>query len=413
MFRSLRSVVVSVVAGIVVALVLVAVVVPFHVTTVTSQNNPPGYAFNQASQLADANAASTIGAPWRLVSALGVAASGPILPLVSSLPATGCQGLAGPTLWNGSRIPAWTGSMSAGITPFWQFLFVNSSGSLLPMETVNQSITVEPSLTPNSACGQALKTLDGTTLPVDLPTISAPFDSTTASQVAWNNGGQQFFTDWHSGIAFYALGPPPLYGPIFGPGWGITYTLCGLPGDAGVVAGMDVGVVKATGPPAQVLNFTATCTFNAYDIAFGSALNLSAPEGGEFVEVPMSIDVPYVNNSSQTSSLATWLSSLNLTNLSGTKEPVAAVSCSPPGFSSASCRPTGAGWFAALATGSGFWLDLFVAGSGPPGWVLPNVGMYTNDSLVVYLPPSLMSSAFTLKSLSTDSAVILSGSTTI
>lgn len=394
-------------------LVLIVAISPPRSQPGESATNPLGYAFLQANSLAESYATSASNGPWRLVSAVGVAATQRFAPQISGVPTTGCQDLPGPTVWNGSRIPAWTGSLEAGITPFWQFLFVNGSGAILPIETVNETLAGGSPIRPTSVCGRALTTLDGTTPPRDLPTIQAPFDSSAAGQVAWANAGEQFFAAHHQGIAFYSMGPPPLYGVEFGPGWGVTYALCGLPGYAGDVAGASVGIVAASGPPAVSNNYTATCTFKTYNISFGVSARSPGPGGGEFLSLPLTLNVPYVNNSSETSSLATWLVSFNVTGASGVNQPVASVSCTAGVFAPSSCRPTSPGWFAALSTDAGYWLDLFDGSTPPSGWALPNVGVYTNDTLMVYLSPVLAGLTLTFSAVSNSSVVHISGSTPI
>lgn len=360
-----------------------------------------GLTFSEANRLTNASVTNVSGGPWRLVSVVGVVTTQPVALPVDTLPPTACQDLPGPSLWNGSRIPVWSGPLDAGIAPFWEFLYVNSSGGFLPVQTVNESVAEQGPIASNSPCGSALAAIDPNRSYSHSPTVVAPMDSPVAARIAWNNGASQFLATQHQTALFMGLGgPPPLYGIPWGGGWGLYYSTCGLNGVSGNAAEADFGISNDTGPWV-ILTGNATCTYRNNSISFGPPTKSAAPEGGTFYSFQLSVNSLF---------LESWMMSLALANVTGSTLSAAKVSCANSSFGPNSCLPDGPGWFAALSTDKGYWVDLFGNQTSSGGWDLPNVGIYTNDTLVVYLPASLAASSQTLSTLSTVSSIQLTGS---
>ncbi len=403
----------SIAVGVALATVLVLVIAPPHSVSPAPGGEPPGYTFDQAASRALSQAANTSDGPWRLISAAGVVTNQPLMPEVVTYPAVACQDLTGPTVWNGSGIPVWTGSMAAGIAPFWEFLFVNYSNAILPVQTVNESVVLGPPVPLNTPCGEALYHLDGTNPPSNLPAIVAPFDSSVAGSIAWNYEGRQFTGQQPQVAEYFGLGPTVLSGLPWGPGWGVKYGACGLKGFTGDLPEASAGITSPSGPPSFQTNGTGTCTFTSYTVSFGPASRSSAPESGVFVSLPITVNSPYVNNSLAIESLAAWIIALGLTNATGASQALSTVSCLSGIIGPTSCRATGLGWFAALASDTGYWLDLFDSGATTPTWLHPNVDVLTNDTLVVYLPASIAAESLTLTTNSAISSVHVSGSATV
>jgi len=407
--------VVPITIGIAVALVLVVVVSPHPPGGSSAVIQPPGYAFRQAATVAQDTANNASGGPWRLIAVNGIVSTAPVTPITVEYPPGTCQYLPGPTVWNGSGIPTWTGSLSSGVSPFWSLIFVNATGYLLPVETVNESVHVDPSISPSSACGRGLAGIGAGVTLVNATTVNPVLDSTTAAGIAWSSQGVQFLR--HNGAAaiYYEAGLSPIVGISnpSGGGWGVMYTVCSLPGFAHDQADAEVNVLNESGPP-EVSNGTVSCTLSRYNVSLIPDGTLPGPVMGEFVALSLNLSsvctvcapAPIYNPSG----LATWLVNANLTNDSRTPQTLANVSCSLGAWGESTCTPSTAGWFVALTSPTGYWLDIFDSRNGTPGWVLPNVPMFTNDTLTVYLPHFLVDVSVNLTLSSTYPSVPVVGS---
>ncbi len=395
----------SVSLGIAIGLVLVLVILPPSGSSSGVGPQPPGFTFEEAAVRASTLVANETGGPWRLVSAEGVATTAPVTPIPSGTPINACQTLPGPTLWNASRIPLWIGSLNSGVAPFWSLLFVNPTGDVLPILTINASIHEDPVVTPTSACGEALSTLDGGQPLLNASTIAPVFDSPVASAIAWGAAGSSYLEANSQIVEYYVYGPSPVSGLSWSNNvWGVNYFNCGIPGLAGNVNYSFVGVANSSGPPFVETGGESCVNLGGYNMTLGGATYTQAPGGGEFVAMPVSLSLRgYPPDPLGAWGLATWLSSLNLTNATGVSQLLANVSCESVEFGSSSCPPSGDGWYAALTTQQGDWLDVFAqVPIRASEWFLPNVAIYTNDTLVVYLPHSVASESLTLSLISTN-----------
>lgn len=367
-----------------------------------------GYTFDQAAAKVAPTVANASGGPWRLFSAVGIVTSGLVSPEPDTTPAGACQGLPGPTVWNSSRIPVWKGALNAGISPFWELLFISTSGAILPIQTVNDSVMEDPPISPDTPCGIALSAIGGRNYSLlSSPTVNVSFDSDVTANLAWTHGGSQFVKANPRIVEYLSAGgPQPLYGvpwSVTGTGWGLVYGTCGIPGIHGNANESDFFIPNATSVGSSTGN--ATCTWSHYTISFGSPSNSSGPDGGIWVSIP-------IMNVAHNVSLNSWMFSLTVTNSSGSRQPVANVTCGAS-FGPESCRAETPGWFAALTTDTGYWLDVFGWNASGPGWRLPNVGVYANDTLTVYLPSSLATASLTISTVSTLSSIEISGSARI
>jgi len=352
-------------------------------------------------------AGNVSGGPWRLISAVGIVSTEPVAPEPDSIPAGACQDLPGPTVWNGSRIPVWGGSLDLGIAPFWELLFINSTSALLPIQTVNDSLIPDRPVGPTTPCGIALSTIGGPHYSLQSsPTVSAPIDSSGAAHLAWIHGGSGFVAANPRVTVWLGIGGPfPVYGIPWGIGWGLVYGTCGIPGIHGNANESDFAIPNAT-TVVSIGTGNATCTWAKYTLGFGPSSQSAAPGGGVWVSVPIA-------NVTHTVSLNTWMLSLAIANSSRTFQPVANVTCNDIAFGSETCRAESPGWFAALTTDRGYWLDVLGWNGSAGGWRLPNVGVYSNETLVVYLPPNLAATALTVNAVSTLPSVQISGSADI
>jgi len=372
---------------------------------------PAGFTYDQAATRASEQANNTSGGPWRLVSAEGVASTGPFTPIPSGVPINGCQTLPGPSVWNASGIPTSTDSPASGFTPFWSLLFVNPLGDILPITTVNDSLNLDPVVIPSSPCGITLSALDSGQPLLKASTINPAFDSSTAAAIAWYAAGRSFYQTSPHAIAYYSYGPSPISEVTWSDNWAISYFRCGLTDMVGTQNFSFVGVVNSTGPPEIVETGTGPCAYpGGYNMTM-SQTGISPAPGGEFISLQINASLrDYLLSPSDTWGLSTWLTSLGVTNASGNAQPVANHSCNGRDFAGTACSVYGGGWFAGITTQNGFWLDDFATNAnGITGWFLPNVAVYTNDTIIVYLPLSIASQALTLSLTSTNAKVPIVG----
>lgn len=379
-------------------------------------SQPPGLPYSSAATLGQSVADNVSGAPWRLIAVDGIVSPGRVVPLTVDVPAGSCQSLPGPTVWNGSGIPSWTGSLASGVSPFWSLIFVNATGFLLPIETLNESVHADPAISPSSECGRALEVTMGSSQPfVDATTVAPTLDSTTVGEIAWAAEGSRFDQENPAVAIYYVTGLSPISGfsSPGGFGWAVTYTVCSLPGFAHDQAEADVLVWSPSVPP-TTFNGTASCTLSRYNVSLLPINNATGPIGGQFHTFELNltsictdcVPAPIYNPVG----VSSWLVNLTVTNGYGGGQAISVVDCLDGEWAESTCVPASDGWFAALAAPSGYWLDLFDSQNGTPGWALPNVAIFSNDTLVVYLPPELNSVALNLTVSSTYQTVPVTGS---
>lgn len=376
------------------------------------QPQPSGLDFFAALAKSNQTIANLSGGPWKVVSALAIVTTEAVWP--SPFQGSACQQYAGVSVWNSSRIPIWTGSLSSGVSPFWSIWYLNESRFLLAAFTVGESIHIVGPVSPTSVCGENLAAtlanigLGGET--VEWTSV----DSSAASQVAWNAAGRGFASSHHSLVIYYELdGAQQLVGISEAPwGWAITYSLCGGPGFAGSTSWPDVlvNVNRSDGPANYVVNGADQCSLPSYHVFFSKTSLEPLGNGSALVTSSITVNSGDSSNASYAYGLLSWMTGFHLMNQSDSAlEALANVSCTGGDFNDTSCRPSGAGWYAALAEPDGYWLDVFSDRSGNPGWALPNVPYYTGDSIILYLPSALVNASLALSILSTTEAMQVSG----
>jgi len=367
--------------------------------TGSSTQQPPGFSYFGAKNVLDPLLASAIGGPWKLVSALGIATTAPLWPFPFA--GSSCESYSGISVWNSSGIPIWTGSLSSGVVPFWSLWYTNLTHYLWAAVVVNESAHLVGPISPSSLCGVGLST----TLK-NQSAVNVTIDSTLASEVAWGYVGSGFAGSHPQLAVYYEVGAQQLANNREGPGWSVTYGVCGLPGVAdSTLASQDIptGIMApVSGPskPPYYLTEYDSCSASSYNVSFSSPNPPVAVANGTLTSVRFTLP---------NDGLLSWMSSANLTSTSGGfREPVATVSCSPPGLGSGHCTASG-GWYLAVANTNGYWLNLYADWYGTVGWALPNVPYDWNNSIVLFLPGSFGSAQFTLSLAPTTTAVQVSG----
>lgn len=398
----------------VVPLVVLAVFVPTLwalalVHSGASPNQPAanGIDFSRAIDIANSLVSNSSGAPWSLISGLGVATPLPLLPLTSEFPPGACQGLPGVSIWNASRLSVWNGSLSSGTAPFWSFLYLNSSRYVEPVEVVNTTASLQPPIAPSSECGLAIRASISNALP-----INVTVDSPVASLAAWKSVGQSLENSVGAIVVYYIVGADQLANTFSsgGPSWSITYTHCGVQGYANLQPFAVAIVNGSSGIVTEHGNGSVDCSLGNYTLLFGAPTSTTATNG-TMVTTPVSVISPLPNGTNilDAAGLVSWMTSLELSGGSGVLEPVGQVACGGGMFGPTSCKVLNNGWYAAIATSSGTWLDLFSNESRGPAWMLPNVPIYSNDSVLVFLPSSIAGLPLQLSVVSTTSSVEIAG----
>lgn len=297
-----------------------------------------------------------------------------------------CQDYPGPSVWNSSRLAATSiQEMSTGDSPFWEIVFTNASGSLLPVQTVNRTAFAIGPIDPSSPCGKSLALYSSESLAEGPPT----FDTPSAAAAAWSSAGDEFASaNRDQLITTLTWGDSTLFQVSGGQdGWSIEYSVCGLPGVVGL---QPFALAYVTQPGGQVgagVTGTLTCSLSNYSAVLGGVSELSGPDSSSVWKSTLSI---MSGTLSDAWGLQTWPTTLTLTNASGSDQPPAVLSCAGVQFGLSSCLPVSSGWFVALASSSGGWLDVYGnLSGGVPSWALPNVPIYSNDSMIIVLSPSL------------------------
>lgn len=365
-----------------------------------SPPSPPGLTFVQADRLADSSMANASGEPWTLVSALAIVSTAAVWPW----PFMGyaCEAYPRVSVWNSSGIPLWKGSLSSGVSPFWSLWYQNSTHYLVAAITTNASLHLVGPISPTSWCGRAL----APTL-ANGANFTVPVDTPIASQLAWNYVGAVFAKSHPELAVYYEIGVQQLAYNSEGPGWAVTYDVCEEPGYAGATLDFQhipVAVMTSvtnTSPPFYYDAESFACSNPTYNFTFLSVTAPTPAPNGSLRSVAFTL--PF-------DALLSWMTGANLTeNSTGVVEPVASLACRTGQLSPETCDAR-RGWYLALANSNGYWLDVYGDWNGTVGWAIPNVPYDSYNSLVVYLPSSLTSTALTLSIDSVTPAVQVNGS---
>lgn len=366
---------------------------PLSETSTPGPSSSQALTFYSAVGVTNATAASFSGGPWVLISAQGVYATKPATLQPLTGPAglnfsigsiASCQALRGPTVWNTSGIPVFEGPFNTGESPFWSMIYLNASLYLLQVQWDNGSVFEVPPLSPASPCGYFAEQIlmVSELLPLSDSSIAwFPYDSSLAGQRAWQISGSSFAAN-HSGFAeVYGLGQDVFNIMPSDVGWNVLYDSCPISG--GSTWFRNYTYVDIRGPPGTlyvIINGRYTCWPFNWSVSFGPVIQ-SPVSGGVWVDAPVNLSTDW--------GLVTWMAALQLNSSGNHPVDVAKVSCTPSNLSEVACRPAGSGWIAALTSVSGGWLDVYASNGTGAGWLIPNVSIYTGDSLEVYVPSSV------------------------
>jgi hypothetical protein len=402
--RRLSVVVASVLVGALVGAAIVSL--SFRTTAVGTPKE--GLSLHQALRQVNATVQNVSGGPWALFSYIGFAAEGMFNPAAFSLGSSTnaslryCgEQLPGVTLWNGSAIPVFDGSIASGAAPFWQFEFSsNLTKGVVVATDISGVVRVYPPILPTDSCwsyagGGAADRYFSWVNPL-------PEDSSVQAQLSYDRVARTFESDHRPVVEIFADGFTPLGAIGHGPNGGVEFFRCGLVGVAGAQPFLIVGFSSA-GQILDTINGTVSCTatnslgpppvYTPYSI-IPSTPGPPSVFGHGFESVRFSFQTEFltgVNNSTRYNDawgLLSWMVSMSLRNSSGQSLPTAALSCQAWVSTLAACTPLGSGWSIILTSADGVWLDSFPSASSPSSWSLPVAAVATNEQLVLTYPSS-------------------------
>jgi len=395
-----------VVASVLVGALVGAALVSLSFRTSVSGAGEEGLTLHQALRQVNATVQIVSGGPWELFSYIGFAAEGMFNPAAFSLGTSTnaslryCGGqLPGVTLWNGSSIPVFDGSIASGTATFWQFEFSSSSTKGVVVATDTSGVVrAYPPILPTDPCWSYA---GGGAAPSYFNWVNPlPEDSSVQAQLSYDRVAHTFETDHRPVVEIFADGFTPLGAIGHGPNGGVEFFRCGLAGVAGAQPFLIVGF-SSSGQVSDTINGTVSCTatyslgpppiYTPYSI-IPSTPGPPGAFGNGFESVRFSFQTEFpagVNNSTRyydAWGLLSWMVSMSLRNSSGQSLPTASLSCQAWVSTVAACTPSGSGWSIILTSADGAWLDSFPSASNASSWSLPVAAIASNEQLVLTYP---------------------------
>jgi hypothetical protein len=380
-----------------------------------------GPTLDQALDAVNRSVESLPGGPWTLFGGWGIATPTPLAATVVSWPNPGSTANAcgeqfnGLTLWNGS-IPLFDGTFNSGTAPFWQFAFFSNTSQSIEIATdVNGTTRAFPPMLMTSSCAASSWLGDAPWLYAKALTPFPP-NSSILGGAAWANGAESWVNQNAGAYETYYYGYP-YWGSANLLGSVSKFSRCGLVGASGVqpvsyfvggpngtivtaFTGMQgCGNVESLGPPP---------VFTPYNTALYSAGNSTF---GETYQVSFGITLTYgdIPNDTDPGGLAAWMVGLNLTQSTGSSMPLGSPACGAWVAGLGDCEANATGWFAVLSNPAGGWLGSYGTTRGGAGWTVPNVGVFTNQTVTLVFPSSWTTSGLRLEMSSVAINVTLSG----
>lgn len=230
---------VAAVAVVILIVVLVTVVPGFKLGGSSSETGP--LAYSKARPIADSAMAAYPGGGWTALVAAGIATPTVEQANITSN-ATGGSNCTfqpaagvGPTL----TVPAFSGNVSAGVAPAWEFVYRNSSGAVAIVAVLDGQGTVLGTIS-GTVCGGVFGLFS--------PIPTGVIDSSQASGAVASAAAP--FLQTHSGVTaeFGLLGGVSFLGLTSGAKWSVAYTTCKIGSAAsGVGAEFNATVNALTG----------------------------------------------------------------------------------------------------------------------------------------------------------------------
>ena len=180
-----------------------------------------GSSYTTAEGLANTTSSRVAGGPWQLVTALGYAPAVEVQTSANSSLPTGCNVTsAGEGLSTSVVLPAFAGSFSSGLAPWWGMIYYEATtAQLLVVDVVGGVATAL--LIASGSCVSEFQKL--------APIPSDAEDSPAAASAAWGQGGSAFVSA-HSNLTLNLeialIGGGSYGGAPIGPSWLVEYSPC-------------------------------------------------------------------------------------------------------------------------------------------------------------------------------------------
>jgi hypothetical protein len=269
-------VVVAVAVGVIAFVAGVVAGTTIHAPASSGSSSSAALTYGQAKDLSDPLAANR-GGTWEESAVIGIAS-----PAAGFYPPSGSEGCVLP----GFYIPAYEGSLAAGVAPFWLFVYLQDPSAYAPAElvvtVVNGSAHALVEYPQGTACTDYLNATDVVTGSVTNSPIAASNASETASA----------YLEAETGVtAVYELEPGA---PV---NWTVGYSPCGVvPGgtnESGIQPTEVVTLTASTGALASTRLSTATCVSKRpYVVELSQGATGTLLDGAYYDNLTVSIDAP-------------------------------------------------------------------------------------------------------------------------
>jgi hypothetical protein len=348
------------------------------------------------------------GGPWELFSYIGLAAESEFNPAAfgfapsTNLSVRSCGAeFDGVTLWNGSAIPTFDGSIDSGTAPFWQFEFSSvTSHDVVVATDISGRVRTYLPVIPSDPCWIPAGGLAATSYFSWVNPL--PEDSPIQARLAYDRVAESFESKNRPVVEIYANGFTPLAAIGHGPNGGVEFYRCGIVGVAGIQQYLVVGF-SPTGQIFDIGNGTLTCTatysigpppvYSPYKLVFttpGQPRSFGGGLEGTNSSFQVSLRVG-ANNSTvyfDGWGLLTWMISLSLREANGSSLPSVPLSCQTWVPSPMTCSALAQGWSAILVSTSGEWQDTFPSATAGSSWAVLDAAVVSNEELWVTFPAS-------------------------
>jgi hypothetical protein len=185
----------------------------------SSKSTATALSYSGAHPIADQSVSAYQGGGWALVVAAGLdSATSVSIPVNSSESSSGECNLTLASGVSGSvSISAFTGSLTAGVAPAWEFLYRNGAGSIAVVTVIDGSATVIGTLA-GATCSSVFGLFHA------IP--SSAIDSSAAAG-AVSTDAAAFLAQYPNASAEFGLtGGISLFGKGVGAEWGVVYKTC-------------------------------------------------------------------------------------------------------------------------------------------------------------------------------------------
>lgn len=348
------------------------------------------------------------GANWSLLSAIGIASSGPYSPFpTTSRGGAGaewqyweCAALPMPTIWNSSGIPVRGGNLSDGLAPFWQFIFVSNSSVESPVFDFTTFVAGQVQISdPVPSTNDCIMSIGLSSLNYSTWSASPSIETTTASSYVYQAAspyigqiGDDYAVIWTAGYPILSTLGWGNSAYVGNSAWLADYYTCGVPylghGISSPIA-IPVSVWSTNGTPTvnPLGFFSANCTLSNYEISGTPGPRVdaqSSPTNRYEISVNSSSNSEFPSNVSFAQGVASWMVVPVVTSTNGTMIPASTDLCSSWVQNVSRCPIPEAGWYVVLASPSGSWMGSYGNQGLSPAWSVINTPIVTGVEVYLF-----------------------------